>query len=127
MTNLLIIGAGGFIGAICRYLFSGWVQTLTRVVTFPYGTLAVNVLGCFIIGILSYLSYTRSFFTPEARLFLIIGFLGAFTTFSSFSNETLALLRSGEWLKGLLNIGLSNLFCLAAVWMGYSVSNLLWR
>jgi CrcB protein len=127
MTNLLIIGLGGFLGAICRYLVSGWIQTISKMVTFPLGTLVVNSTGCFIIGILSYLSFTRSFFSPEARLFLIIGFLGAFTTFSSFSVETLNLVRDGEWVKGLLNVGLSNLICLAAVWLGFTVSNLLWR
>lgn len=127
MTNILLIGVGGFIGAICRYQFSGWIQSLLKNVTFPFGTLAVNVLGCFVIGFLSYLSYNRSFFTPEVRLFLIIGFLGAFTTFSSFSNETLNLIRDGEWIKGLMNIGVSNIFCLAAVWLGYSVANICWR
>jgi fluoride exporter len=127
MTNILLIGVGGFIGAICRYQFSGWVQNLLKNVTFPFGTLAVNVLGCFVIGFLSYLSYNRSFFTPEVRLFLIIGFLGAFTTFSSFSNETLNLVRDGEWIKGLMNICVSNILCLAAVWLGYSAANICWR
>lgn len=127
MTNLLIIGAGGFVGAVCRFLFSGWVQSLSRTFTFPYGTLAVNVIGSFLVGCLSYLSYNRSFLNPEVRLFLIIGFLGAFTTFSSFSNETISLFRGGEWLKGLMNIGFNNLFCILAVWLGFSLTNFIWR
>jgi len=81
----------------------------------------------FIIGCLSYLSYNRPFFSPEARFFLMVGFLGAFTTFSTFSSETLALLRGGQWLKGLANIGFNNSFCIVVIWLGFSLSNLIWR
>lgn len=127
MTNLIIIGVGGFLGAISRYLISGWIQSGSKVIDFPVGTMTVNIIGSFVIGILSYLSFSRSFFSPEMRLLLIVGFLGAFTTFSSFSNETMGLFRGGEWMKGLVNIGLTNFFCLLATWAGFSLSNLVWR
>ena len=93
MIKLLLIGTGGFIGSILRYLVSGSVQAASQSIAFPYGTLAVNVIGCFLIGFLSELAETRSLFSPDTRAFLIVGILGGFTTFSAFGNETMNLIR----------------------------------
>ena len=85
MTKILLIGMGGFVGAVLRYAVGGGVQTLTRSISFPHGTMAVNVIGCFLIGGLTYLAETRSLFSANTRMFLFIGVLGAFTTFSTFA------------------------------------------
>ena len=104
MLQLVMIGIGGFIGAVLRYLTSDLVQRLSGS-GFPYGTLAVNALGCLVIGFLAVLAEERGIFTPEARALVFVGVLGAFTTFSTFSYETSSLLRSGQALPALLNIG----------------------
>ena len=106
MRKILLIGVGGFVGSILRYFVSGYVQQLTRSAGFPYGTLVVNIAGCFIIGFLSQLADTRGFFTAESRIFAFIGILGGFTTFSAFGNETMNLLRGGENLTAFANIGI---------------------
>ncbi len=106
MFNILMIGAGGFLGAISRYLLSSWVgQRLGR--TFPMGTFAVNILGCFIIGLLMTLFTDKFLMSYRWRLFLIIGFVGSFTTFSTFEYETGALLHDGEWFMAAMNVVLS--------------------
>ena len=127
MGNLLSIGIGGFIGAVLRYWISGFVQNLSRSISFPYGTLAVNILGCFMIGFLIHLVEYRSFFSPTARLLLLTGFLGALTTFSTFGLETINLFRDGEIIRGILNILLNNFFGLLAVLIGGTIPFLIWR
>jgi CrcB protein len=127
MSKLLLIGSGGFLGSVVRYLVSGWVQRLTGSAEFPYGTLAVNVLGCLVIGALSWLADLRGVFTPEARAFVFVGVLGGFTTFSTFGNESMALFRDGENLRGALYVGAHILFGLGAVWAGRALAALLWR
>ena len=127
MDRILLVGMGGFLGALLRYWIGGAVQNWSRSVQFPYGTLAVNLIGCLTIGLLSYLADTRGVLSTEARSFLMIGLLGAFTTFSTFSNETINLLRDGENVLSLLNIGAHTLFGLAAVWLGRSLAHLIWR
>jgi CrcB protein len=127
MRAMLLVALGGALGAVMRYAVSGWVQALSRDPTFPLGTLAVNVLGCFVIGGLAWLAGERNLLAPDTRLLVQVGFLGAFTTFSSFSNETLALLRGGEGLRALLNVGANNLLCLLATGLGYGLPGLLWR
>ena len=84
MGKLLLAGLGGFIGSALRYAVGGYVQYRSRSIYFPYGTLAVNLIGCFVIGFLSQLSETRGVFTAEARTLIFIGILGGFTTFSAF-------------------------------------------
>ena len=105
MKLVLLIGLGGFIGAISRYLLSLLIQN-KFFSTFPYGTLGVNILGCFLIGIVYALS-DRGNVTQEWRLFLATGVLGGFTTFSSFSNETVGMLRDSQYGNALLYVGLS--------------------
>lgn len=127
MTNILLVGIGGFIGSILRYLVSGYVQQISQSADFPYGTLAVNVLGCFIIGVLSQLAESRGLFTGESRLFAVTGFLGGFTTFSSFGNETLNLMRDNQMMNALANVGANVVIGLFAVWLGRTTAYLIWR
>jgi len=90
----LMIGVGGFIGAILRYAMSGWIQN--SIVAFPLGTLGVNFIGSFFVSLVLYLSEYRGFFSEEIRIFLTIGVLGSFTTMSTFSFESFKLLEQGE-------------------------------
>lgn len=127
MTNILLVGFGGFIGSILRYLASGYVQQASKSVDFPYGTLAVNVMGCFAIGFLAQLAESRGVLASESRLFVFVGILGGFTTFSSFGNETLNLARDSQMMNALANIGMNVVIGLLAVWLGRTVSYLIWR
>jgi len=121
------IGTGGFIGSILRYLLSGYVQQLSKGLQFPFGTLAVNVVGCVLVGFLAELADQRSLISDETRGFLIVGILGGFTTFSAFGNETMNLLRSGELWLASANIVGHMLLSLIAVWFGYSAATLIWK
>lgn len=127
MIKLLLIGTGGFVGSILRYVISGAVQTASQSIAFPYGTLAVNVIGCFLIGFFSELAESRGLFSPDTRAFLIMGILGGFTTFSTFGNETMNLLHDGEWTLALLNVGAQVLLGLGGVWLGYILAYQIWR
>lgn len=127
MDRVLLAGVGGFIGSVLRYLLSGFVQHVTQNVSFPYGTLAVNLIGCLAIGFLSELAEARGIFTTETRVFVFVGILGGFTTFSSFGNETINLLRDGESLPALLNISLQIILGLGCVLAGRALANLIWR
>ncbi len=127
MTNILLIGIGGFIGSILRYLASGYVQQASKSIDFPYGTLVVNVLGCFIIGFLAQLAEERGVFTNQSRLFVFTGFLGGFTTFSAFGNETFNLARDSQMMNAFANVGANVVLGLIAVWLGRTVSYLIWR
>ena len=125
--NILLVGIGGALGSISRYLLGTWIQSLSRSIDFPYGTLAVNLSGCFVIGVLSQLAEARSAFTVEARALVFIGVLGGFTTFSSFGNDTINLLRAGSTLPALANVGANVIFGLGLVWLGRVVAFMLWR
>ncbi|MBN1270257.1 MAG: fluoride efflux transporter CrcB [Kiritimatiellae bacterium] len=125
MRNLLIVGAGGFLGSVMRYLLSGWCQALSGSGTFPYGTLGVNAVGCLAIGFLGGLSENIDVFGRDVRLFLFLGLLGGFTTFSTFGYETMALLRDGQVVSAGINILAQVVLGLAAVWIGYGLSTLL--
>lgn len=123
LQQVILVGAGGFVGASLRYIISGVVQRLDPLGTFPYGTLSVNVLGCLVIGVLGGLADARHVLGPNARLVVILGVLGGFTTFSTFAYETLALLRDGENLRAAVNVLASVLVCLLTVWLGYAMGN----
>ena len=127
MTRVLLVGAGGFVGSILRYVLSGLVQGAARDSLFPWGTLAVNVLGCFTIGVLTELAESRGAFGVETRLLLITGFLGGFTTFSAFGYETLYLLRDAERLLAAANVLASVVIGIAAVQLGRVAVQLAWR
>jgi CrcB protein len=118
LTKILIIGVGGFVGAVTRYYFGNYVQGLTRSTTFPYGTLTINVLGCLLIGFLFNLPALHKTLDAEARLLLITGFLGAFTTFSTFGNESMRMFQKNEIGLALAYIAASLLGGLIAVWVG---------
>ena len=117
LIKLLILAAGGAIGTICRYGFSGIIHRFGQG-TFPYGTMAVNLTGCLIIGLLWGIN-ERLTFNPALRLFLFIGLLGGFTTFSSFGLETFNLLRDNEIKLGLWNILVNNLLGITLVFAGF--------
>ncbi|HSV07676.1 MAG TPA: fluoride efflux transporter CrcB [Candidatus Binatus sp.] len=127
MTRLLLIGVGGFLGSVARYLLSGTVQTLLRSETFPFGTLAVNVLGCFVVGLVSYLADSRGAFTGDTRAFIVVGVLGGFTTFSAFGNETINLVRDAEPWLALSNVLAHGVIALGAVWAGRATAFAIWR
>jgi CrcB protein len=117
MLQLIAIAAGGALGSLARYALSNAVYAfLGR--GFPWGTLAVNLLGSFLMGILFVLSIERLSWAPEWRGAILIGFLGAFTTFSTFSIETLNLLEEGAMLAAFLNMVISVWFCVLFCWAG---------
>lgn len=122
----LLVGSGGFIGAVLRYGLSGMVQGSVPLSTFPWGTLVVNLIGCLLIGVFAGLMDSRQLFTPEFRVFALIGVLGGFTTFSSFGYEAFALLRDSEYLRALAYVGIHVLAGLALVWSGYTLTVSRW-
>ena len=117
MRELLIVGVAGAAGAITRYTVSGWVYELagTRL---PWGTLTVNVIGCFLLGLLMHISLATTIVPPAWRLALATGFLGALTTFSTFSYETLREFERGDWGAAGTNIVLNLALGLPATWLG---------
>jgi CrcB protein len=118
LETLTLVALGGALGSVARFLLSsrlqGWVGA-----AFPWGTLAVNVVGCLLIGVLSGAADGRGAVSPNARAFLMVGVLGGFTTFSSFGYETLQLTRDGEMGRALVNIAANVVVGLAAAWGGY--------
>lgn len=127
LLTISLVALGGAVGSVSRYLLGVWIQSASQSVDFPFGTLTVNLLGCFVIGFLSQLAESRGVFTPETRGLVFIGVLGGFTTFSSFGNDTMNLLRDGETVNALLNIGANVIFGLALVWVGRTVAFWIWR
>ena len=117
MANLFYIAIGGALGAVLRYATSNAVYMYTGK-DFPYGTMLVNIVGSFVMGLLFIVLNEKISYAAEWRAFLTVGLLGAFTTFSTFSIETLVLLQQGEIYKAGLNILLSVLICLIAAWIG---------
>ena len=124
MIHILAVGLGGMCGAIGRYWISTWLQNQAGSDAFPIGVLAVNVLGCFVIGLASGIVEAREVLSPPARLLLFSGFLGSFTTYSTFSYDTFLLARDGSVISALLNVGLHLVLGLGAVGLGYAVSRI---
>jgi CrcB protein len=120
---ILMVAMGGALGAVARYGLSGWVQGFLST-SFPLGTLVVNVLGSFLLGLCFYL-LESSALSAEVRSMVTIGFLGAFTTFSTFSYEAIVLLEGGEWTRGGVYVGGSLLLGLAGVVLGMSAGALI--
>jgi len=123
MINLIVVGIGGFIGAILRYVISGFFYDLYGD-KFPYGTLAVNIIGCLALGFFITLAEGKFIISPQMRSFAAIGLLGAFTTFSTFSFETMALLQSELYSSAFLNVLLSVIVGIFAVWAGIVLAKL---
>jgi len=115
-----LVGGGGFLGSLARYGLGGWIHRAHGAGTFPYGTLVVNLLGCLAIGVLAGLMEGRQMFTPEFRLFALVGILGGFTTFSTFGYESVVLFREAAYLKVATNVSLQVVGGLFLVWMGYA-------
>jgi len=122
---ILLVGLGSLIGGILRYGLSTWVHRVLDNPWFPYGTLAVNAAGCLLIGFLAGMAETRTLFSSDVRLFMFVGILGGFTTFSSFALETFALARDTQTLAALLNIALQLALGLVAVWMGNALARVI--
>ena len=121
LINAALVGSGGFAGAVFRYGLSGLVHRKIPLSTFPYGTRAVNLLGCLLIGVFAGLVESRQLFGPEFRRFALIGLLGGFTTWSTFGYETFAMLRDSEYLRAAGNVGVHLVLGLVLVWLGYSL------
>ena len=117
MTQVLAIGIGGAIGSLLRFWMSTWVHSFAGR-GFPYGTLTVNVLGCLVMGVLFVVLTERLSDNVVLRAGLLIGVLGGFTTFSSFSIETFNLMEQGAHLKALANMALSLVLCVGGTWLG---------
>lgn len=130
ITSYLVVFLGGGLGAGLRFALSGFIDHRFNG-TFPLGTLLINITGSLIIGFLSSLTDTtgKVLLSPTMREFLMIGILGGYTTFSSFSLQTLELARSGEWTGAGLNCFLSLFLCLVAVWLGHILAQIVnhWR
>ena len=124
MHRSLLVFVGGGIGSVFRYLLAAWIYKVIGA-DFPYGTLAVNVIGCFVIGVFMTMAEDRFLIGPAFRIFFAVGVLGGFTTFSTFNFETLELLKDGAFALGLLNIGLSIVLGLSAAWIGAMIGKII--
>ncbi len=122
MENLLIVGIGGFLGANARYVLSAWMADRAPAML-PYGTMAVNVIGSF--GLAMFIAWVakRTSIPERTRLLVGTGFFGAFTTFSTYANESIALIRDGQWSAGLGNMIITNVLCIIAVIVGLIVGS----
>lgn len=125
INNIILIGIGGFIGSIARYLIGIAAHRFFDIYWFPVGTLAVNVMGCFLIGLLGGIFELRQLSHPEVRFFVFTGLLGGFTTFSAFGYETFNLFKDGYIALSVINSLLQLFVGLGAVWIGDAVSRLL--
>lgn len=123
MKNILLIFVGGGLGSLLRYVMSGLVYRLTSL-GFPYGTVVVNVTGCFAIGFLMTAMAARFDDSPALKVFLTIGLLGGFTTYSSFSYETIALIQEAKPAAAVMNIGITLTGCLAGTWLGLGLGRM---
>jgi CrcB protein len=122
MRDLLLVGVGGFVGSVSRYYLSGLVLHLSAASRFPWATLAVNTLGCLAIGAIAGLAEHTELISPAARLFLLTGVLGGFTTFSAFGLETYVLGRGHLWSAAALSVWLHLIVALPAVWIGHRIA-----
>lgn len=126
---MLLVGLGGGLGSISRYGLAGIAQQILGpgyALRFPLGTLAANLLGCLLAGMLAYFFIDRPVLTPHHRLLLMTGFLGGLTTFSSFGYETIMMSKSGDWALAGLNIAANVILSLVAVWAGWTAARAMW-
>lgn len=121
LNKYTLIAVGGGVGSLLRYAMQGWGQSLTRG-NFPLGTMLVNVVGCFAIGVLNMLFAERIPIPAEYRIGLTVGLLGGFTTFSAFGWESFALINDGQVWRAMLNVMLTVLLGFVAVWLGYRLA-----
>jgi CrcB protein len=123
IKTLLLIGSGGFLGSISRFLASRYMQN-NFPSAFPFGTMFVNITGCFLLGLVYGISERSNFFNPGWKMFLTVGFCGGFTTFSTFANENLAMLRDGDFFHFLLYTGLSVFLGISATFLGVLITKI---
>jgi CrcB protein len=121
-VNILLIAIGGAIGSVCRYLLSSAVLRSVDTL-FPAGTFIVNVVGCVVFGAISGATFERVTISPEARAFLMAGVLGGFTTFSSYMNESFALVREGQFAWALLNLAGQVVVGFVAFWTAFAIAS----
>ena len=121
MTIVLLVGAGGLFGSVMRYVIGTWINPTTGSHWLPYGTLAVNVVGCLAIGLVMGYAETRNVLGENTRALLIVGLMGGFTTYSAFGYETVAMFRDGQTLAAAANVSLQLVLGLGAVWAGVSL------
>lgn len=124
IMQLAWVAAGGALGACSRYWLSAWIYQRTQS-DFPWGTLIVNVAGSFLFGILFVVIFSLSTLKEPMRLLVLVGFLGAFTTFSTFSFETVRLLEQGQLLLAVANLLASGFCCVLGLWLGMGITRLL--
>ncbi len=127
MQGLALVGwiaLAGAIGTICRYTLSGFVQQVCGQ-SFPWGTFAVNMLGCFLFGLIWPLAEERMGISPHVRMIVLTGFLGSLTTFSSYAFETTSLMRQADWMPALANVATQNVLGIVCVLIGFATSRLL--
>lgn len=124
MRELLLVESGGFLGSTLRYLLGGLAHRLVQGTLFPVGTAAVNMIGCLAIGMLAGLAEYLGVMSAEMRVFLLIGLLGGFTTFSSFGYETFQLLRDGQDWLALTNLLVHVFLGIGGVWGGFALSRI---
>lgn len=127
MLRVILVGLGGFVGSILRYLLSGAAERISDRAALPVGTMVVNLSGCFLIGLLAHLAESRGAFPAGVRTFLFIGVLGGYTTFSTFGSESLGLLQSGQLPLAVLNVAVQVLGGLCMVWAGRAAGQVIWR
>ncbi|MDH3978000.1 MAG: fluoride efflux transporter CrcB [Gammaproteobacteria bacterium] len=125
LTQAMIVGAGGFIGSALRFAVSSSVQRFAGTGLFPFGTLAVNVLGCLALGLLSGLAEHRQMLEPGQRLFLMAGVLGGFTTYSAFAFESVALMQDAAFFRAALNTLAQVILGFGAAFAGYALARIL--
>ncbi|MFB9067771.1 fluoride efflux transporter CrcB [Pseudofulvimonas gallinarii] len=118
MHAVLLVGSGGFLGAVARYALAAWIVQVAGTDRFPWGTLVVNVAGCLAVSVLAGAAERFNALGPDARLFLVTGVLGGFTTFSAFGLETVQMLRRGDAVNAALYAGASMGLGVFAVWLG---------
>ena len=123
MSTYLWVALGGALGSVARYWMTNAVAALTGP-RFPWGTIVINIVGSFVIGLVAFLTMPvgRVPITFDLRAFILAGICGGYTTFSSFSLQTLELARTGHWFWAAGNVVLSVVLCLAAVWLGYALA-----
>jgi CrcB protein len=121
MTRVLLIALAGALGTLTRYFVGLWAERALGT-GFPYGTLIVNVAGCFLIALVAQLALSTSLISPTLRLTLTTGFMGGLTTYSSFNYETTSLLRERAWAAGLANVGVTMVACFVAGMLGLALA-----
>lgn len=119
-NRLVLLAVAGAMGTLCRYWLGDIVQRLCGP-AFPWGTLTINVIGCLLFGFVWSLANERMLISPQARIVILTGFMGAFTTFSTYAFESAQMLKDTEWQRALANIALENVVGIAAVFVGFAI------